>query len=249
MLFPVCQLDSLAAPLPRLIKVNASCERASNAAARAWAALSALANWLSTTASTSLTAPACAVPPIANSSNSNTPATAIGTLISRRNMRANHTLPTTSAPRSNHPSNCSHSAGAVSGGQAGVDLVTLRRLDGAQRRDDVGCVGIGVADDAVGLPLVRGPDREALAVVGPGLLDQTDVAAQQAAGFAELLEIVSRGGGRHRHQPVAGLGDLVEVCSPLIRVLLAADEVRRAGYRIGVHDSDANVLQGEELRG
>ena len=88
-----------------------------------------------------------------------------------------------------------------------------------------------------------------MTVVGSGLLDQTDVTAQQAAGFAELFEIGGCGRAGDCNQAVTRFGDLVEVCSALLRSLLATHEVRRAGNRIRMHDAYADVLQRQELRG
>ena len=168
-----CHCASLAAPLPRLISVSASCDAASYAAARAWATRSAVVS----DAADGVVG-VVDRPPLRGRWRGSarrattTPPTASGTLTIRR-KRSGQPQPrrARSRPTSDPPGERQPRAGTVRGGE----LVVHRGCaDPARRRAGRSTSSVATR---VRLALVGGADREALAVVRPGLLDQPDVAA------------------------------------------------------------------------
>ena len=124
-----------------------------------------------------------------------------------------------------------------------VEAVPARHIDRIDRRKEVG------AQQVRGLALVGGADREPLAVVRPGLLDEPGVAHEGVVGGGEVGEIGGRRPLGDVRQQRGGVSEPFLVGDLLVRRLLAPTQERGRGDGVRLDRGRPDLLEIDELLG
>ena len=160
--------------------------------------------------------------------------------LSRRCVRlASQTCTTTSTTSARMPSASSHGTEPTESNDASTRSLLACTSSSS-------CGQHVAAQDRGRLVEVRGADREALPVVGAGLLDQPGVRGQPRGRLAEQLGVGGVGPGQLR-EPVRGGRDGLVVPGALLGRLQAADEERVRRRRVRDHEVVADVLDADQL--